>query len=167
MSFNFSGQNNEINESADDNSKPKNIFENLLDKMSPEEIESKMKLFSNQLNVPIFTDQTIPENPKIYEITTNYNKEGENLENKINDINQNTGNFTKKTEVVEKHTTTDGNNKTVTTTTTTTIIKNKPKIITTTENIRYIINDNDNNNDNNNINNNYIVKNKINMLPTL
>ena len=135
MSFNFSSENNEFNEPSNDNSNKKNNSENLIDQASQEELESKIKEISNQLNMPVFADQMISENHKIFEVTTNYDKDGENPKGKINNIGQNTGNYTKKIQVVEKHTS-NGNNKTITTTTTT-IIKNKPKIKTTTENIKF------------------------------
>ena len=151
MSFNFSSENNEFNEPSNDNSNNKNNSENLIGQASQEELESKIKDISNQLNMPIFADQMTSENHKIFEVTTNYDKEGDNPEGKYNDIGQSTGNYTKETQVVEKLTS-NGNNKTITTTTTT-IIRNKPKIMTT-ENIKFGFNDyNINNNNNENENN--------------
>ena len=74
MSFNFSSENNEFNEPSNDNSNKKNNSENLIDQASQEELESKIKEISNQLNMPVFADQMISENHKIFEVKKHHQK---------------------------------------------------------------------------------------------
>ena len=160
MENNFTGNNIESKDSVKDSPNHINNTENPLENNSKEEFGNKINIISNQKNLPknaqFLEDQFLPENTKIYEISTNLNNDNLISEEKINEIIQKTGKFP---QIMENNNV--GNSK-ITTTTTTTIIRDGKKITTTNTqntNIDY--------NKNNELNNEINIKNEVNMLPTL
>ena len=143
MEINFTVKSNQ----SKDNPNPNHIIntENIPDNITKEELESKIKLISNQINMPnnaqFLEDQILPENTNIYEISTNLDNDNLDSEDKINRLFQKSGNFP---QIIQSN---NMGNRRITTTTTTTIIKDGKKITTTnTKNENFDLNKNNNSN---------------------